>query len=126
MMAVGWAAARPASAETTSSTAAATRRIASRSHIRNSVATRSLRDLPARSRPPRSAPHRSIRPRSSAPCILVGDDRKEAAIRDVFPKAVEARQQSVALVVGEQSGAMENLRVAFEAATSYGANTQSK
>ncbi|CFE46480.1 Uncharacterised protein [Mycobacterium tuberculosis] len=68
MMALGCAAACSASAPTTSSTPVATRRTASRSHIRNSAATWSLRERPARSRPPRSGPTRSIRPRSSAAC----------------------------------------------------------
>src|SRR5882757_4852870 len=73
MIAVGCDAAWMASEATTSSTPLPTVRIASRSHIRNSVATWSFRDRPARSLPPRSSPTRSINPRSSAPCTSSSD-----------------------------------------------------
>ena len=92
----------------------ATRRTASRSHIRNSVATWSLRERPARSRPPRSGPTRSIRPRSSAPCTSssVGIGPK-LPVATSWPQAVQPGEQSVALFLGEQAGLMQHPGVGF-------------
>ena len=127
MIAVGWAAAWVASAETTSSAPSATRRTASRSHSRNSVATWSFRDRPARSRPPRSSPTRSIRPRSSAPCtsssVTSGPKLPSATSspRLSSPASRPSRCSSVS------SPARNSTRAwAFDAVTSYGASTQSK
>src|SRR6478752_4402107 len=127
MIAVGCAAAWVASVPTTSSTPSATRRTASRSHSRKSVATWSFRDRPARSRPPRFSPTRSIRPRSSAPCtsssVTSGPKLPSAtsSARLSRPTSRPSRCSSVS------SPARDSTRAcAFDAATSYGASTQSK
>ena len=82
-------------------TPSATRRAASRSHIRNSVATWSLRDRPARSLPPSSGPARSIRPRSSAVCTsssaTTGVNAPDAtsAARESSPASMPVSSSSV-------------------------------
>ena len=40
--------------------------------------------------------------------VLVGDQRREAAVGDVVPEAVQAGEQPVALVVGEQTGPVQH------------------
>ena len=87
----GCAAAWASSASTTSQIPEPTRRAASRSHIRKSVATWSLRDRPARSFPPSSAPARSTRPRSRAECTSsssgAGPNAPEATSASSFSRA---------------------------------------
>ena len=43
--------------------------------------------------------------------VLVGDDRREAAVGDVGAEAVQPGQQPVALLVGEQPRPVQHLRV---------------
>ena len=43
--------------------------------------------------------------------VLVGYQRSEAAVGDVGAEAVQADEQAVALVVGEQTGPVQNARV---------------
>ncbi len=43
--------------------------------------------------------------------VLVGDQRPEAAVGDVFGQAVQAGEQAVALLFGEQPGSKQHLRV---------------
>ena len=45
--------------------------------------------------------------------VLVGDQRAEAARRDVFGEAVQPGQQAVALLLGEQSGPEQHAAVGF-------------
>ena len=45
--------------------------------------------------------------------VLVGDQRPETAVRDVFGQAVQTGQQSIALIFGQQTGIEQNLRVSF-------------
>src|ERR1700754_2225558 len=127
MIAVGCAAAWVASAPTTSSTPSATRRTASRSHSRKSVATWSFRDRPARSRPPRFSPTRSIRPRSSAPCTsssVASGPKLPSATSSARLSRPTSRPSRCSVV---SSPARNSTCVcAFDAATSYGASTQSK
>ncbi|SHW09089.1 Uncharacterised protein [Mycobacteroides abscessus subsp. abscessus] len=101
--------------------------MASRSHMRNNVATWSLRDRPARNRPPRSSPTRSIRPRSSAPCTSssVGSGPNEPSATS-FPK-LSSPARSPSRCSSVSNPAPRSTRAcALDAVTSYGASAQSK
>ena len=50
--------------------------------------------------------------------VLVGDQRGEAPVGDVFGQAVQTGQQSVALILGEQPGVEQHQACALEAVTS--------
>ena len=113
----GWASACASSASTTSSTPAPIRRAASRSHIRNRVATWSLRERPARSLPPSSGPARSIRPRSSAECTSSSSGRgPERARGDVGLQLGQRVQHPGQLGLGEQPGPGQHPRVRLRTA----------
>ena len=116
-----------ANASTTSRTPVEMRRTASRSHIRNSVATWSFRERPARRRPPTSGPTRSIRPRSSAPCTSSSESLgpkaplTTSAARRSRPSSIVARSASLS-----RPALFSTRACACDARTSYGARTQSK
>ena len=107
-----------------------TRRTASRSHIRNSVATWSLRERPARSRPPSSATDPVDQAAlERAVHVLVGFAAgRSSPSATSAAEAVRARRASPSASARRSSRpALCSTRAcAWDARTSYGASTQSK